>query len=497
MTINGQAAVLDPTTGAYRVKYIKSNAELEFNYISEVGGLIADWTLESGNNDSVTSWDGSILDAGLISHTSQISPSIPTLGTFCAGGSTTPCRIGAEWDIVLYLHDDEGHTRLTYITLITNDTLADDYYPDAQATIVYDEDNAEYISYDGVKPIGGVDWPVYRVRLTDSGDLTVTFTGENSSDPDAPEGETGIALYEWRVVNDMPVGEFSDEQHEWQIPSSAGDEWSYTFHNITSSAVIEKDIRVELIVYDKAGKQTQSKYRMYFIVVGEDFGDDEPVVNFISPRPTDSQSENLITIAGSVLGGAENSDVVIEVALDPAILDYTATQKITQRSIGKFNKTENLGDGDSFTITLDISDLYDISGVSATLYFKITEGDGSRYILFNQRDINLLPQTVDPCISNSNAKGCPGSEGLSPIIIGIGVFIAIGAVVGVTLVMRGRGGKDEAEDVIEQFGGVEQMDPVEAYVQQMVASGYDEQTARKYAEEYYASYYAQQKQGGN
>ena len=178
-------------------------------------------------------------------------------------------------------------------------------------------------------------------------------------------------------------------------------------------------------------------------------------------------------------------------------MDYTATQKITQKSIGKFNKTENLGDGDSFTITLDISDLYDISGVSATLYFKITEGDGSRYILFNQRDINLLPQTVDPCISNSNAKGCPGSEGLSPIIIGIGVFIAIGAVVGVTLVMRGRGGKDEAEDVIEQFGGVEQMDPVEAYVQQMVASGYDEQTARKYAEEYYASYYAQQKQGGN
>jgi len=67
----------------------------------------------------------------------------------------------------------------------------------------------------------------------------------------------------------------------------------------------------------------------------------------------------------------------------------------------------------------------------------------------------------------------------------------------VTLVMRGRGGKDEAEDVVEQFGGVEQMDPVEAYVQQMVASGYDEQTARQYAEQYYASYYAQQKQDGN
>ena len=40
------------------------------------------------------------------------------------------------------------------------------------------------------------------------------------------------------------------------------------------------------------------------------------------------------------------------------------------------------------------------------------------------------------------------------------------------------------------------MDPVEAYVQQMVASGYDEQTARTYAEQYYASYYEQQRKGG-
>jgi hypothetical protein len=40
------------------------------------------------------------------------------------------------------------------------------------------------------------------------------------------------------------------------------------------------------------------------------------------------------------------------------------------------------------------------------------------------------------------------------------------------------------------------MDPVEAYVQQMVASGYDEQTARTYAEQYYAQYYEQQRKGG-
>ncbi|MDB3855652.1 hypothetical protein N9347_05075, partial [Euryarchaeota archaeon] len=101
----------------------------------------------------------------------------------------------------------------------------------------------------------------------------------------------------------------------------------------------------------------------------------------------------------------------------------------------------------------------------------------------------------DECDLDPSSSGCGGSSsgGVSPIIIGIGGLIAILAIVGVTLVARGRGGKDSDADVVEQFGGVEQMDPVEAYVQQMVASGYDEQTARQYAEQYYASYYAQQK----
>jgi hypothetical protein len=110
--------------------------------------------------------------------------------------------------------------------------------------------------------------------------------------------------------------------------------------------------------------------------------------------------------------------------------------------------------------------------------------------------INLLPK--DECVLDPSSSGCNVSEtgGLNPIIIGIGSLIAVLAIVGVTLVARGRGGKDTDSDTVEQFGGVEQMDPVEAYVQQMVASGYDEQTARQYAEQYYASYYAQQK-GGN
>jgi len=492
LIINGESVDINPTTGAYRDKYIKSNADLDFTYVSKVEGLIADWDLESGNNDSVTGWDGAVLDAGLVSHTNQLSPSIPTQGSFCAvSEDDEPCRIGAEWLLTLYLHDDAGHTRITYIRLITNDTLADDFYPISAATIVHDDETAEYITRDGTKPIAGVDWPVYRVRLSDTGETTVKFTGENSTDPDAPQGETGIALYEWRVINDMPVGEFSDEQHVWQNPAAVTDEWEYTFRNITASPTIEKDVRVELIVYDKAGKQTQNKYRMYFIVVGENDGDAEPVWTFTAPRQSDSQSGNEVTIVGSILGGAENSDVKIEVSLDPLVLEYTPTQKITQKTIGKYNVSEGLGDGSGFSMTLDISDLYSTSGVQATLHFRITEGDGTRYTFNEQMPINLLPKDI--CEIDPDDSSCSSSEsgGISPIIIGVGSLIAILAIVGVTLLLRS-GRKDSDDDVVEQFGGVEQMDPVEAYVQQMVASGYDEQTARQYAEQYYASYYAQQ-----
>ena len=176
---------------------------------------------------------------------------------------------------------------------------------------------------------------------------------------------------------------------------------------------------------------------------------------------------------------------------------YSPSQKEVQRTQeGSYNVTRNLGDDGSYNMTLDISEFYSTTGVQKTIYIRVTEGDGSRYVLNELILINLRP--FQPCELDPTLSECTGSEsgGINPLFIGIGGFIAILAIVGVTLVARGRGGKDTDNDTVEQFGGVEQMDPVEAYVQQMVASGYDEQTARQYAEQYYASYYAQQK-GGN
>ena len=508
LTINEEAPSIDTVTGAYATMYIKSNSDLDFSFLTadaSIGpSITADWTLESTDmNESVTGWQGEIIDYGQISHIRQTSPSIPTLGSFCVGDSSsnTGCRIGAEWLLTLYLHDDEGHTRITYINLVTDDTLADEFRPTADLQLVENDITDEYLTQDGTKTVGGVDWPIYRVRLTDSGDISLSFDSSASSDADAPEGERGIEMFEYRVFFDYPVDSSSPtlEGHEYQVPDAAGgDMWNYVFRNMTSDGTLENQIRLELIVYDRAGKQSE-KARMYFIIVGEDFGDDPPMVEITSPRSTDSQKEDLVTINGVVNSGAENG-VKIEVALVETTLDLTPSPKATQKALGKYNSTgaTALGDGDSFTLTLNIADLYsETTGVQVMVYWRIVEGDGSRYTIDNSFTIDLLPRPSDPCALNPSADGCTEESGNTQMIMfaAIGV-IAILAIVGVTLVLRGRGKGEDAGDTVEQFGGVEQMDPVEAYVQQMVGQGYDEATARQYAEQYYAAYYAQQGQGG-
>jgi len=301
LIINDESVDINPTTGVYRDKYIKSNADLEFTYTSEVEGLIADWVLESGNDEPVNGWDGELLNAGMTSHRNQVNNLNPLTNTFCANSADETCRVGAIWSLTLYVHDDSGHTRITNIRLIANDTLADDFYPISAATIVHDPLTSEFIVPAGTKSIGGVDWPVYIVRLSNlDNETTIKFTGENSSDADAPQGESGIALYEWRVINDMPVDDFSGEQHVWQNPAALTVEWSYTFRNITVSSTIQRDVRVELIVYDIAGKQTKNKYRMYFMVIDGKTSDidgdgwldsDEDDCNTDWLNPSDSPSD--------------------------------------------------------------------------------------------------------------------------------------------------------------------------------------------------------------
>ena len=49
-----------------------------------------------------------------------------------------------------------------------------------------------------------------------------------------------------------------------------------------------------------------------------------------------------------------------------------------------------------------------------------------------------------------------------------------------------KGGSDDADEVHMGYDGsaVQQMDPMEQYVQQLIAQGYPEETARAYAQQY-------------
>ena len=492
LTINGVSPSINTVTKAYNTVYIKSNSELQFSYVSDATDLIADWTLEPGGEDAVTGWNSEIVDPGEFSHVSQSSAEIPTLGSFCVEStlSSTGCFIGAEWLLTLYLHDAEGHTRMTYVRLITNDTLADESDPTASIKLVEDSLTEEYVEDDGTKTVAGTDWDVRRVRLTPTGDITLSFSGAESNDADAPEGESGIQMYSWRVYFDYPVtSQPSLDGHVFDIPATAGgDSFSYTFRNVTSDGTLENQIRLELIAYDKAGKSS-SKARMYFVVVGEDFGDEPPVVTFSSPKPNDSQTEDRVTISGTVVSGAENSDVRIQVALaDSLILDLSPTPKATQKQIGKYNETGLLGDGSTFSITLDISDLYSESeGVLSTVYIRVIEGDGQRYSISTSEDIYLLKRSSDPCVRDPSAAGCDsGAQGIGLVIPVVGGLLLVLAIAGVTLAMRGRT-RTSVTDEIQSFQGVQDLDPVEAYVQQMVGQGYPEDYARQYAQDYYAN----------
>ena len=57
------------------------------------------------------------------------------------------CKIDAKWRIWLYLHDAAGHTRISNITVFTNDIASDTIPPVAQIDIVEDEVSLELLEF--------------------------------------------------------------------------------------------------------------------------------------------------------------------------------------------------------------------------------------------------------------------------------------------------------------------------------------------------------------
>ena len=124
LTIDGEAQSMDVLTGAYARTAIKSSAELDFGFETDVTGIHADWLIESANGEAVTGWDGQALGSDN-NHVHRPDSTEPVTATFCVPDENAElgCKIDAEWRIWLFLHDSNGNTRITNISVYTNDCL--------------------------------------------------------------------------------------------------------------------------------------------------------------------------------------------------------------------------------------------------------------------------------------------------------------------------------------------------------------------------------------
>ena len=387
ITLNGNVPAMDPSTGEYTWMYLKSDEEVVFSYSTDtVEVLDADWEIEGP-----TDWQGNSMSSG-IDHTNASAPSL----VFCKVdlSSETGCLQGATWEITLYLHDEHGNARMVSVTVETNDAYADNFRPIADAQIDMGWEYEERIEYVGTKTVSGTDWPVHRIHLDGSGALLVYFDASNSSDPDASTG-SGIQTYEWKVLFDAPYGSdsFDLNGHTFTTNSASNGQWAYQFSNVTvdETGTAESQIRIELIVYDGAGKFSQ-KHRMYFVVVPEGFGDAEPTIQLDLGLNGTEVSSDTITLSGTVLDGAERGDVYVEVALNQTAFNQSAVSKYMLSIEGKWSRSNALDNDDVFQLSLNIEDLFDNTTKNQRVFIMHYEGfyPDERWKTFRWIDI-ILP----------------------------------------------------------------------------------------------------------
>ena len=495
LTINDEVPTVANGNGIYDFTYyMKSNTVLTFGYNSTVSGLNADWHISGA-----TDWERNLFTPNQdYAHRADENHS----ATFCRIDTqeSSGCRQDATWMVTLFLHDAEGHTRISTIELSTNDILADSSPPVASVTVEEHPFYPDSLSDYGTKTVGGTDWSIHLAKLSSSNDVKVKFDACASQDPDAPVGETGITLYKWKVLFDSPYPEVSSQNHEFERTAAMGCDWTYTFWNRTASldGLSESTIRIELVVVDRAGRESAKNY-MFFVVVPEDWGDEPPDVQINTPLDGSTQSGDYVFVNGSVLSGSENGDILVEVSLNPDVLNQTLADKFQQMNQGKYNSTNNLCDESTataecvstFSMGLKLEDLYTNESQVQTIWVRILEGDGQNWVLWKRIDVNLVPvQDEDPCVADPEADGCStetqtgeegGSLGNMMLYAGIAALALLIVVLATLFMLRMR--KGGSADV-EGFGGVEDMDPKEAYIQQLISQGYPEETARQYAEQY-------------
>ena len=172
------------------------------------------------------------MQPGEISHTEVSEPSV----IFCKfdSSSSTGCRQKCAMGNQLFLHDDNGNSRILSVIIETDDYNADEFEPVADFELDLGFGDYDAVEYLGAHHQSNQEWDLYRIYLDESGGATVFFDASGSYDPDSTDSSNGINIYQWQVYFDKPYHEaLSIDVNEYFSYGWSNGQWAYTFSNNT------------------------------------------------------------------------------------------------------------------------------------------------------------------------------------------------------------------------------------------------------------------------
>ena len=396
--IDGTVPPIDPTSGEYFVTYVKSDQELYFSYLSSTSETLqVDWEI-SGPHD----WDGYSMQPGEISHTEESEPSL----IFCKfdSSSSTGCRQNVQWEVTLFLHDDNGNSRILSVIIETDDVYADEFEPVADFELDLEFGDYDAVEYLGAHYQSNQEWDLYRIYLYESGGSTVFFDASDSYDPDSTDSSNGINIYQWQVYFDKPYHEaLSIDVNEY---FSYDGQWAYTFSNNTLELGNDDEffIKIVLTVYDNNGKWDE--HRMFFSVAPENFFD--PIIELNNTLNNTEFNEYSITVNGNITYGDNYSHINVEAAFSESDFDLTVLQKYELINDGRFSVATVLQVGDGFELTLSLQEFYDANSLGERkIYVRAIDTSREIYTDVHWTNIILFPPDGDKDGIDDYSDNCP------------------------------------------------------------------------------------------
>ena len=235
-------------------------------------------------------------------------------------------------------------------------------------------------------------------------------------------------------------------------------------------------------------------------------------------------NESEFTISGFVASGSDNGDFNMEIAFDDDL--FYGGDRISSLETQKLDVVRDLSTGDTFSLTLNLSDLYSNVSKNVEVYIFIYEWDSlgeKRWTDHNYGFDNSITLTLPICrgekapdnvkaddidgrwifvngacmwegdwkfengqwiAPSSDDSGDSAQSGANLLLIGGGALILI-IILALTMLLLRKNGDEGMDGMVKDFSvGGYQQDPVEQYVQQLIAQGYPEDTARSYAAQY-------------